>query len=262
MSRQNVRLIFAIIALAVIFKVLQRDRTQSSDPGGRVDRATRELQQVSAQLAPPAGAPSTTTEGLAAAIVIDVSGSMNDKVVGRDGQREEKIAIARRAALDLVAQFASYASDHPAEPVQLGVFEFSRRRGDPDCRPVIPMGPPDRVRAANAIASLTADGGTPIGQAMITAKLALDSTGLSRRHLLVVTDGENTDGIAPDRVATAINKRPDVERPALYFVAFDVEASRFSSVRDAGGLILSAANATELNDTLDALLRGKILVEK
>ena len=262
MSRQNVRLIFAIIALAVIFKVLQRDRTQSSDPGGRVDRATRELQQVSAQLAPPAGAPSTTTEGLAAAIVIDVSGSMNDKVAGRDGQREEKIAIARRAALDLVAQFASYASDHPAEPVQLGVFEFSRRRGDPDCRPVIPMGPPDRVRAANAIASLTADGGTPIGQAMITAKLALDSTGLSRRHLLVVTDGENTDGIAPDRVATAINKRPDVERPALYFVAFDVEASRFSSVRDAGGLILSAANATELNDTLDALLRGKILVEK
>jgi len=261
-SRQNVRLIFAIIALAVIFKVLQRDRTQSSDPGGRVDRATRELQQVSAQLAPPAGAPSTTTEGLAAAIVIDVSGSMNDKVAGRDGQREEKIAIARRAALDLVAQFASYASDHPAEPVQLGVFEFSRRRGDPDCRPVIPMGPPDRVRAANAIASLTADGGTPIGQAMITAKLALDSTGLSRRHLLVVTDGENTDGIAPDRVATAINKRPDVERPALYFVAFDVEASRFSSVRDAGGLILSAANATELNDTLDALLRGKILVEK
>jgi len=261
-SRQNVRLIFAIIALAVIFKVLQRDRTQSSDPGGRVDRATRELQQVSAQLAPPAGAPSTTTEGLAAAIVIDVSGSMNDKVAGRDGQREEKIAIARRAALDLVAQFASYASDHPAEPVQLGVFEFSRRRGDPDCRPVIPMGPPDRVRAANAIASLTADGGTPIGQAMITAKLALDSTGLSRRHLLVVTDGENTDGIAPDRVATAINKRPDVERPALYFVAFDVEASRFSSVRDAGGLILSAANATELNDTLDALLRGKILVQK
>ncbi len=262
MNRQNVRLIFAIIALAVVFKVLQRDRTPSSDPGGRADRATRELQQLGAQLAPPAGAPATTTEGLAAAIAIDVSGSMNDKVTGRDGRREEKIVIARRAALDLVAQFASYASDHPAEPVQLGVFEFSRRRGDPDCRPVIPMGPPDRVRAASAIASLTADGGTPIGQAMITAKLALDSTGLSRRHLLVVTDGENTDGVAPDRVAMAIGKRPDVERPALYFVAFDVEASRFSSVRDAGGLILSAANATELNDTLDALLRGKILVEK
>jgi len=260
-SRQNVRLIFAIIALAVIFKVLQRDRTQSSDPGGRVDRATRELQQVSAQLAPPAGAPSTTTEGLAAAIVIDVSGSMNDKVAGRDGQREEKIAIARRAALDLVAQFASYASDHPAEPVQLGVFEFSRRRGDPDCRPVIPMGPPDRVRAANAIASLTADGGTPIGQAMITAKLALDSTGLSRRHLLVVTDGENTDGPDPALVASVLEKQPEEAKASLYFVAFDVDAAAFAPVKNAGALLLSAKSGTELAATFDELLSDRILVE-
>lgn len=262
MTRQNVRLIFAIIALVVVVKVLQRDRTDPSGASPGTDRATRELQQITDQLTPPEDAPKVTKEGLAAAIVIDVSGSMNDKVAGRDGRREEKIAIARRAALDLVNQFASYATDHPDEPVALGVYEFSRRRGDADCRPVIPMGPPDRARAANAIAALSADGGTPIGQAMITAKRALDSTGLSRRHLLLVTDGENTDGVAPDRVATAINKRPDVERPAIYFVAFDVEASRFSSVRDAGGLILSAANATELNDTLDALLRGKILVEK
>ena len=144
----------------------------------------------------------------------------------------------------------------------LGVYEFSRRRGEPDCREIIPMGPPDRERAAAAIARLDADGGTPIGQAMITAKRALDETGLTRRHLLVVTDGENTDGVPPDRVAIAIGKRPDAERPSIYFVAFDIEASRFSRVRNAGGLVLSAANATELNTTLDTLLNDKILVEK
>jgi hypothetical protein len=33
-------------------------------------------------------------------------------------------------------------------------------------------------------------------------------------------------------------------------------------VRDAGSLVLPAANAQELNTTLDALLTGKILVEK
>ena len=261
MTRQNVRLILAVVALVVIFKAI-KDRDRTSGGSENVDRATREIERLTGEVQPPADAPKTSKEGLAAAIVIDVSGSMKDKVAGRDGQREEKIAIARRAALDLVDQFAGYAKDHPDEPVQLGVFEFSRRRGDPDCRPVVPMAPPDRERVAAAIAALRADGGTPIGQAMITAKLALDSAGLSRRHLLVVTDGENTDGVPPDRVAIAIGKRPDVERPAIYFVAFDVEASRFASVRDAGGLILSAANATELNDTLDALLRGKILVEK
>jgi Mg-chelatase subunit ChlD len=256
-NRNNTWLILGLIAIIVGFKAMQRDPVQQARQD---DRAARAAKQIEEELTP------TTTvesrEGLAAAIAIDVSGSMDEEVAGQNGRKEPKIAIARRAALDLVDQFVGYARDHQDEPVQLGIYEFSRRRGDPDCRVVIPMGPPDRDRAAEAIARLQADGGTPIGQAMITAKRALDESGLSRRHLLVVTDGENTDGAPPDRVAVAIGKRPDAERPAIYFVAFDVEADRFSRVRDAGGLVLSAANATELNDTLDTLLRGKILVEK
>ena len=98
---------------------------------------------------------------------------------------------------------------------------------------------------------------------MITAKRALDATGLTRRHLLVVTDGENTDGVAPETRRRAPSASgPDAERPSIYFVAFDIDASRFARVRDAGGLVLAAANAHELNTTLDSLLRGKILIEK
>jgi Mg-chelatase subunit ChlD len=216
--------------------------------------------RIDEQLEPGAG--TAPREGLAAAIVIDVSGSMADPVSGVDGRKEPKIAVARRAARDLVEQFARYAEEHREEPVMLGLYEFSRRRGEPDCRPVIPMGTPDRTRASSAIDRLEPDGGTPIGQAMITAKRELDRTGLARRHLLLVTDGENTDGFTPDRVAAAIVRRPESERPSIYFVAFDIEASRFAPVRDAGALVLSAANARELNDTLDTLLRGKILVEK
>jgi Mg-chelatase subunit ChlD len=89
-----------------------------------------------------------------------------------------------------------------------------------------------------------ADGGTPIGNAMIAAKRELDATGLTRRHLLVVTDGENTEGVAPDLVAAAIGRRPEAERPSIYFVAFDIEAAKFSGVRNAGGLVLAAANAS------------------
>jgi len=256
-SRQNLRLVLGLIALIVIVKACDREEGQQTRRQAAADRAA---QQLDDELKPEK--PVEAREGLAAAIVIDVSGSMAEAVAGRDGRKEPKIEIARRAALDLVDQFASYARDHQDEPVQLGVYEFSRRRGEPDCRPVVPMAPPDRERAASAIARLEADGGTPIGQAMISAKRALDDTGLTRRHLLVVTDGENTDGIPPDRVAVGIGRRPDAERPSIYFVAFDIDASRFSGVRDAGGLVLSAANARELNDTLDSLLRGKILVEK
>ena len=257
MNRQNLRLVLGLIALLIIFKAWNRDPGQQTQ---QPERGEREARQVDLELAPQKTV--EAREGLAAAIAIDVSGSMDEAVAGQNGRKEPKIEIARRAALDIVDQFVSYARAHQDEPVLLGVYEFSRRRGEPDCRTVIPMGPADRDRAAAAIARLNADGGTPIGQAMITAKRALDETGLSRRHLLVVTDGENTDGVAPDTVAAAIGRRPDAERPSIYFVAFDVDANRFSRVRDAGGLILSAANATELNTTLDTLLSGKILVEK
>ena len=228
--------------------------SNSADGLSRTDR------RIDEQLAPAAVTP--PREGVAAAIVIDVSGSMGDEVEGADGQEERKIEIARRAAKDLVEQFARYADDHPDEPVLLGLYEFSERTGQPDCRPVIGMGRPDRARVAAALAAMKAQGGTPIGSAMITAKRELDATGLTRRHLLVVTDGENTDGFEPERVAAAINRRPEAERPSIYFVAFDIEANRFRDVREAGSLVLGAANAKELNATLDSLLRGQILLEK
>ena len=231
------------------------DAREKRDEGG-----SRTERRIDEQLTPQFTAPSK--EGIAAAIVIDVSGSMDEKVEGRDGREERKIEIARRAARDLVEQFARYADDHKQDPVLLGIYEFSERDGKEDCRPVIPMAPPDRSRADQALASLRAQGGTPIGNAMIAAKRELNATGLTRKHLLVVTDGENTGGFDPDDVAAAFNRRPEAERPSLYFVAFDIEASRFARVKDAGALVLGAANARELNSRLDALLRGNILLEK
>lgn len=233
----------------------QRESRESGEEG--LSRTDRRIDEQLARESPVA-----EREGLAAAIVIDVSGSMDDEVKGADGREEPKIDIARRAARDLVNQFARYASDHPGEPVLLGLYEFSERSGEPDCRPIMPMAPPDRDRADIAIARMRAQGGTPIGNAMIAAKRELDATGLSRRHLLVVTDGENTDGFDPESVTAAINRRPEAERPSIYFVAFDIDARRFERVREAGSLVLGAADAKDLNATLDSLLRGQILLEK
>ena len=227
---------------------------------GDEDRPSRTERRIDEQLAPSADI--EPREGLAAAILIDVSGSMDDEVRNEEGRREEKIEIARRAAGDLVEQFARYAEDHRDQTVLLGLYEFSERNDEADCRPVIPMSAPDRARAGRALASMRARGGTPIGNAMIIAKRELDATGLSQRHLLVVTDGENTDGFSPVDVTTVINRRPEIERPSIYFVAFDIEERRFERVRDAGALLLGASDAGELNARLDSLLRGQILIEK
>jgi Mg-chelatase subunit ChlD len=223
------------------------------------ESSERASASVDQQLAPTANAPAR--DGLAAAILIDVSGSMEQRVAG-DGGRERKIEIARRVVRDLVGEFDRYATDHPAEPVMLGIYEFSRRDDKPDLRPVLPMTALTRGISIGDLSNVVAEGGTPIGTAMIAAKHELDATGLSRRHLLVVTDGENTDGVAPDEVTAAISRRPESERPSIYLVAFDIDARQFNSVRDAGALLLAAGNAKELSATLDGLLRGKILVEQ
>jgi hypothetical protein len=242
-----------VVGVCAIIVVCAPDE-QAARPSGEGREAARLSQALTPESTP------TMRDGVAAAILIDVSGSM-EKRAG-NGDRTPKIEIARRAALDLVDQFARYAADNPTEPVVLGIYEFSSQSGKPDCREVIKMGAPNRASAAAAVAAMEAEGGTPIGDAMIVGKKALDATGLARRHLLVVTDGENTDGSKPEAVAAAIAKRPETERPSLYFVAFDIDANRFNAVKDAGGLVLGADTGKALAETLDSLLRGKILIEK
>jgi Mg-chelatase subunit ChlD len=212
------------------------------------------------ELAPPATA-APARDGIAAVVLMDVSGSMGDPV-DSGGSQEAKIDVARRAALALIRQFDDYRRAHPDEPVLVGLTEFSDLDRGPNAREVIPLAAPDLARAQMALDGMRAAGGTPIGDAMIAGKRALDAANLSRRHLLVVTDGENTDGPSPSDFMASLARRPDAERPSVYFVAFDVDARRFARVREAGALVLSASNAAELNGTLDTLLTGRILVEE
>jgi Mg-chelatase subunit ChlD len=200
-------------------------------------------------------------DGVAAVVLVDVSGSMADRVRDADGDRQRKIVIARRATLDLVRSFETYAKGHPNESVLLGVYEFSQRNDQPAARVVIPVAPPDSAAAGARLEEMKARGGTPIGEAMIDARRALDATGLRRRHLLVVTDGENTDGVSPTDVARAMERQSESLRAPLYFVAFDVDAKAFAGVKEHGGLVLSAKDGGDLASTLDELLSDKILVE-
>jgi len=260
-------LLVIVGVLVAIGRIVERRRgssspaesTSSTSASGSPSGLSADQRSIDQELAPQAGT-QAPRDGLAAAVLIDTSGSMEKPAAGRRGP--SKISIAREAALNVVDQFVRYAADHTGESVVLGVFEFSSRSNHPDCREVIAMGTPDRERAAAAVSRMTPGGGTPIGGAMICAKHQLDKTGLARRHLVVITDGENTDGFEPEDVTKVMGLRPYDERASIYFVAFDIEASRFTGVRDAGGYVLEAANGKELGETLDSLLRGKILVEK
>jgi hypothetical protein len=237
------------------------DRSGGGTPSPQEPTASdREAEELTARLektlAPAAGR--TWKDGLAAIVLVDVSGSMRDRI---PGEPRRKLEAAQAAALDLVGAFARYAAAHADTPVLVGVQEFSAREGEPAARTVVPLGPPNPLTAGQAIRGMKASGGTPIGEAMVAARVMLDSSGLRRRHLLVVTDGENTDGPHPALVARVMERQKEDVRAPLYFVAFDVDTATFEGVKNAGGLLLSAKNGAELAATFDELLSDRILVE-
>lgn len=201
-------------------------------------------------------------EGIAAAILLDTTGSMSDEVLGADRRRKVKLEVARAALLKLMQQFSDFAQKNPDKKILVGIYEFSSRRNQPSCRQLVKLGPPDLSAAHRALEAVVAEGNTPIGDAMITAKRELDATGFTHRHMLVISDGENNRGFLPGDVAQVIAQQPEGERAAVYFIAFDMEAEVFEPVKEAGGLVLAAQGEQQLTDTLDYILTGKILVEQ
>lgn len=203
-------------------------------------------------------------EGIAVALLVDTSGSMKEAVTAADGSKKPKMEIARSAVLAVIKQVEGFASDPAAggKPVMLGVHEFSGRNGVDRARVVLPMAAPDAGAAQKALGALKPDGDTPIGDAIVAARRSLDAAGLSKMHILVVTDGQNTQGLNPAEVVAALAKLPEEQRPGVYFIAFDVAASVFEKVKDAGALILPAANEKELQQTLDFVIGNKVLLEQ
>jgi Mg-chelatase subunit ChlD len=207
-------------------------------------------------------APVTDERGIVAAVLVDTSGSMKEKVRDADGVERPKIEIARRCVVNLFEQAERFAREHPDQRVELALYEFSLRGNGPRCRVVLPSGAPSPKAAAAAVARLRPEGDTPIGDALLFARGELAQSGLAHQHLLVVTDGANTKGLPPAEVVSAFSHLPDEQRPSTYLIAFDVDAKQFAPLMEAGALVLSASGGGELQSTLDYLLSGKILAEQ
>ncbi len=194
-------------------------------------------------------------EGLGAsvAILIDNSGSMEERAKG-DSRR--KYLVAREAIEAMLASTDSFVARQPDFPINVGLYRFSSR-----VQPMVPVARYDRAALLAALDSMPEpDGGTAIGDAMERAREDLYRAGTFRKYILVVTDGENTQGASPKRIAREIARRSE-GAVRLYFVAFDVDADRFEYVREVRGDVVGASNGDALRARLDEIYRGKILSE-
>jgi Ca-activated chloride channel family protein len=197
---------------------------------------------------------------IAIAIVYDTSGSMGDVVKDKAGAAEPKYVIANRALGAIVTKLEKFAASG-GHKVQAGLFIFRDKGG----QEVVKIGPLDPAALRGWIAGFRRPtGGTPLGTVVADAAKALAGIKAGSRHVLVITDGENTVGPAPDALLPGLLGEAAKKGAPLqfHFVAFDVDARVFAGVRKLGATLVGAANEMQLNDKISIILEEKILLEK
>jgi Mg-chelatase subunit ChlD len=191
--------------------------------------------------------------GAAVAILIDTSGSMRDRA---PGDERPKYVIAREAVESMLDATDAFVAKRPDFPIKIGLYTFSS-----SVWMLQPIQPYDRNAVRVALANLRLPGGgTAIGDAMREARPDLYRAGVFRKYLLVVTDGDNTNGRPPDDVAREIFRKSE-GAVQIYFVAFDTSPQKFAFLKDVGGDVIGAGGGDELRQALNGIYQGKILAE-
>jgi von Willebrand factor type A domain len=203
------------------------------------------------------------TEGVAVAIVYDTSGSMRELVKDQDGNPAPKYVIANRALKAIADQLQAYTGSSQAgtpRKVEAGVYIFAHNTGSP----VVDFGSLDAGAIRKWASGFSAPAGnTPLGNAINVAAQRVLASSLPHKHVLVITDGVNNVGPAPSNVLLKMKKQADQKGTSLstHFVAFDVSAKVFDTVRSQGATVVAAANGKELDSQLQYILQQKILLE-
>ncbi|HEU4935857.1 MAG TPA: vWA domain-containing protein [Vicinamibacterales bacterium] len=219
--------------------------------------ARRERTQATPARAAESDAPyqAEVEEGLGAAlaILVDTSGSMKEPA---PGDSRPKYVVAQEALEAMLDATDAFIARRPDFPIKIGVYSFSS-----SVRVQRPIQPYDRAAVRATLASLPRPGGgTAIGDAMREARPDLYRAGVFRKYLLVVTDGQNTNGRSPEDVARDIWQKSE-GGVQTYFVAFDTSPEKFAFLKEAGGDVIGAGTGVELRKALDGIYQGKILAE-
>jgi hypothetical protein len=204
-------------------------------------------------------------DGVAVAIVYDSSGSMGERVADSTGKSAPKYVIAERALAAVIKRLQVFAlsPSTAGEPrrMKVGLYCFSRD----GARELVKFGPFDPKQADVFTRNLPSpNGGTPLGNALATASQVVLKSGLSRKHVLVITDGMNTAGPDPAKVLPGLKDQAVKQQTGLsvHFVAFDVDAKLFNPLKKLGATVVGAADETQLNTQLSFILEKKILLEE
>jgi len=181
---------------------------------------------------------------------------MSQDVKGRDGQMQPKSVIAREALERTIAYTERWKSHHADQSLCLGLFSFSS-----SVKQILPTSEFDSYTAKWALKSLGPPStGTAIGLALEEGFKDLYKSGCVRKHILCITDGFNSSGPPPDRIARSYYAETQGE-VEIHFVAFDVSGRQFDFLKSVNGHVVEAADGNELESKLYEIYDKRIFAE-
>lgn len=172
-------------------------------------------------------------------VVFDASGSMSERQCSGN---ESKLDVAKRA-------FAEFADKVPTD-ANFGLTVFGSRA----IEEIVPLGRLDRATVKAAVAGVYAGGRTPLSESIDRAYQALTQQGrrqlgYGEYHLIVVTDGESTDGNPQAVVDRLLNESPVI----LHTIGFCLGDTH--SLNQPGRVLYrQAGNAAELAEGFVSVL--------
>ena len=207
-------------------------------------------------------------EGVAVEIVYDTSGSMAQKVPDANGVLTPKNIIAARALNAVIDRLQAVAArpegSRPVVHAGLVVFQTSSSGPAERAGIALKLGPVDAPQFRSWLARHNQpQRGTPLGDAVRVAGEAVLQSQLPRKHVLVITDGVNTQGLDPVRTIPRLQQQAEGGGKSVFFhfIAFDVNAEVFSGVKKLGATVVGAADEKQLGSQLEYILSKKILLE-
>ena len=200
---------------------------------------------------------------MALAIIYDTSGSMRETVRDAGGKAAPKYVIANRALVAIADQLQSFATNTASgapRKIEAGLFVFSGN----GAREAVKFGPFDGAALQQWARDFSSpSGNTPLGNSLEVASRPVLNSPLSRKHVLVITDGINNAGPQPATVMPRLKQQAGQSGTmvSVHFVAFDVDAKVFDPVKKLGATVVGAADEKQLNGQLEFILQKKILLE-
>ncbi|HOV13335.1 MAG TPA: vWA domain-containing protein [Spirochaetota bacterium] len=209
--------------------------------------------------------------GLSILLVVDCSGSMYD--APKDGSSyDSKYVLASQSLTEIVNFLEAFYNKNLKNDniiLKIGIIKFDNKVTDVYAlQEMNQYNFSDLKKITSEPTNFNPDGSTAIGLALERGSEILSQSQTIFKSLILITDGENTSGVTPDKVLSAIvedrNNKSTEDFPIftnsilVSFVGFDVESYVFKDLAKIGSRVTSASNKDELIESLKKIFLADI----